>query len=369
MFGKRIVTTMLVATASISMAADTTQPDSWGILRQAIDAGGPGRATALRMLGVIGSAESRSVLEATLKGGHVTEVGLVAAGLTSGQCALYLPDLVMAAQDPRENPARFLILNAIARAGNGDAAKALVEIAGNMGPPTAGIAFGSLSKMGAVAEPLLAKTVTAGRSALSRETAITTLVLMNARGSAAAFRAALQDPDERVRTAGAVALARWGDFAGRPVLEAAAHNAASVYQTEALVMLAKSGQFEALEDLEKLVSSADGEARSRAVWAIARSQSVTLKQLAYRLQLDREPVFRGMLAEKLLDPGDPRDMAVLQAMIAGGDDLDKLIAAGRLLETRSAGLAEQAVARGIGSDSGAARALALEIVASVVSHK
>jgi len=91
-----------------------------------------------------------------------------------------------------------------------------------MGPPTAGIAFGSRSKMGAVAEPLLAKTVTEGRSAV-----------FPGKRDRDAGADECQDPDERVRTTGAGALARWETSREGRCLRQRRIKAASEYQTEA----------------------------------------------------------------------------------------------------------------------------------------
>jgi HEAT repeat protein len=57
-------------------------------------------------------------------------------------------------------------------------------------------------------------------------------------------------------------------------------------------------------------------------------------------------------------------MAVLQAMIADGDEMSRLVAARRLLETAGDGPAGQVVARSLGSGSGAVRALAVETARS-----
>jgi HEAT repeat protein len=355
---------MLAAAAGIAAAADPQQTESWNILTQALHAGGPDQASAFGMLGAIGSAESRAVVEATLRGDDIKAIGLLAAGLTPEQCAFYLPDLGKAAGAPGGGPAALSILDAIARARSADAAGVLAGIADSAGVPTAGVAFGLLERMGDVAAPFLITAVTTGRSAWSRETAVSTLLRMRSAGEAAAFRSALHDTDDRVRTAASVALAWLGDPEGKPQLEAAAANPSSDYQTDAVVGLAILGQSGAFERLEGLVASPDEAVRGRTAWAIARSGSVNLKQFAYRMGFDRQPVFRNMLAERLLDPGDPRDVAVLQAMIADGDEMSQLVAARRLLGTNGSGPAEQVVAKSLGSGNEAVRALAIETASS-----
>jgi len=353
----------LLMTAGI-LAADKPQTDAWHILVQAVDARGPDEASALGMLGAIGNPESRALIEATLKGKDIAAIGLVAVGLTPDQCALYLPDLARAARDPGGGP-KLIILDAIARAGTSDAARILADIADSAGLPTAGVAFGLLEqRMASVAEPLLIETVTSGRSTWSRETAAWTLIRMRAAGALAAFRSALHDTDDRVRFAAAVGLAHLRDAEGKPQLEAAARDHGGKNRIEALVSLAVLGQPEALDSLNALATSPDEAVRGRVVWAMAGSGSMNLKQFAYRLGLDRQAVPRRMLAEKLFDPGDPRDMALLQEMLANGDDISQLVAAQRLLGTKITDRAENVVARALGSEREAARTLALKIASA-----
>jgi HEAT repeat protein len=128
--------------------------------------------------------------------------------------------------------------------------------------------------MGDVAAPFLIAAVTGGRTAWSRETAVSTLLRIRAAGAATAFRAALHDADDRVRTTASAALAWRGDPEGKPQLEAAAANPRSDYQTDALVGLAILGQAGAFGRLEALLTSSDEAVRGRTAWAIARSGSM-----------------------------------------------------------------------------------------------
>jgi HEAT repeat protein len=301
------------------------------------------------------------LLEATLKGKDAFAIGMVAAGLTRSQCEAYLSDLERVAHPPdAETSAVVLpILDAIARAGTEPAAKILSDVAESGNMPAAGVAFGSLGKMGPTSEPLLAKMVTDGRTTWSRETAAWTLLGMKGPLEASAFRAALRDADGQVQTAAAIGLARMGDSAGVPQLERAASGSGSD-RTDALVSLAILGRPGAIETLRGLATSENEAVRGQTVWAMARSGSPAMKGLAYQLELDRQPVLRRMLADKLFDPSDRRDAAELQEMLANGDAVSKVIAAGRLLSTGS-DAAKQAVARALDSDDQNARSLALQI--------
>jgi HEAT repeat protein len=215
--------------------------------------------------------------------------------------------------------------------------------------------------MGAVAEPFLIQMVTAGWSARSRETAAWTLLRMRARGALAAFHSALRDSDEGVRVAAAVGLAQFGNPEGRAQLEAAAGSPGNEYRITALVCLAALGVGHAHDDLKALITGPDEAVRARTVWQMVGSGDVRLKEFAYGLGLDRQPTLREMLAEKLLDPADPRDAAVLQDMITNGDEMSQLIAAQRLLGTKLTERAEAAVGRAIESGNQAVRALAVKI--------
>ncbi len=341
-------------------------PELWDVLKEAIRARGPDQAAALAMLGMIGDAESRALIEATLKGKDGAAISFVAAGLTPIQCALYLNDLGRAAQESEQGGSGIKVLDAIARAGTTGAAQILQNIADSERLPESGVAFGLLEKMGRDAQPSLVRLVTSGRSPLCRETAVWTLIRMNSVDAVAAFRSVLHDPDEKVQIAAAQGLAYLGDAEGKSKLEIAAANAASgsAGQIQSLVGLAVLGQTNALEKLRALAESPDEAIRGRVVWGVVWSGNMGIKDFVYRLGLDRVPVFRSMMAERLLDPRDPRDMAVLREMITAGDDMAKLAAAQRLLGTKLTTEAERTVANGIGSTSGPVRDLAVQIASA-----
>ena len=77
MLGHRLFTAVLAA-AGIAAVADAQQTGWWGILTQALRTRGPGQATAFGMLGAIGSAESRRVIESTLRSDDIRAIGLLA---------------------------------------------------------------------------------------------------------------------------------------------------------------------------------------------------------------------------------------------------------------------------------------------------
>ncbi|HEX3743724.1 MAG TPA: HEAT repeat domain-containing protein [Bryobacteraceae bacterium] len=339
-------------------ALDAAEPGAWRIVSDAAESSGPDRVVALRILGAIGSAESTALLEATLKGNDYHAIGLAAAGLTRRQCGAYLGDLERAAHPP-DGQAEPAVLDGIARAGDDQAAKILIDVAESAALPASGIAFGLLGKMGRASEPLLAETVTSGRSSWSRETAAWTLLGMKDAQDVNAFRSALSDSDERVRIAAAIGLARLGDATGEAQLNAAAGGNGDL-RTDAIVSLAALGRPEAIATLRGLLAGGNEASRGQTVWAIARSGSASLKDLAYRLGVDRQPVLRGMLAERLFDPADKRDAAELQEMLTNGDAVSKVIAAGRLMSTGS-NAAAQALARALDSDNQGARGLALQL--------
>lgn len=351
---------VLLAMAGL-LAADTVQTEAWEAVAKAVRAGGQDAASALEMLGAIGDSSSRALLETTLKSKDGGAIGDVAAGLTAEQCASYLTDLGIAAQDPDVVP-KFGILNAIARAGNVEAAHILVGIADRAGLPTAGAAFGLLGRMGTTAEPLLIDMVTSGHSAWSRETATAVLRRMKVSGALGAFRSALHDSDGGVRIVGALGLAEFGSREGIEQIEAAAASPAGGYQVNALVCLAVLGQSEAFDSLKGILTGPDEAVRGQVVWAMAWFGNARVKEFAYGLGLDRRPAYRNMLADRLLDPDDPRDMSVLQEMITAGDDMSQLIAAHRLLGTKASDRARFVVERALSSDSDAVRHLALKVV-------
>jgi HEAT repeat protein len=342
-------------------AAGSQQTEAWDIINQAVRSHGPDEASALGTLGAVDSPASQALIEATLKSGDGMAIASVATGLTSEQCAAHLADLGRAVEGPIMDVDKPRILGAIARAGNVEAARILSDVADRAGLPVAGVAFGVLGTMGAAAGPVLIGIVTGGHSAWSRETAAAVLRRLKVASALGAFRSALHDPDDKVRIEGALGLADSGSREGIPQLEAAAGSPDGEYRTTALVSLAALGVGHAYDDLKALITGPDEALRARTVWQMVGSGDVRLKGFAYRLGLDRQPIFRGMLAEKLLDPADPRDAAVLQDMIANGDEMSQLIAAQRLLGTKLTALAEATVGRGIESGNQVVRALAVKI--------
>jgi len=310
------------------------------------------------MLGAIGDPKSRALLERILASRDAGAINDAVAGLSSAQCAAHLFELKAAADDPTVRPKNG-ILDAVARADTSAGAEVLRDVAERAEQPDSGIAFGFLERAGGSAEPLLAGIAVSGRTAWSRETALSILRRMNDRRSLPAFRSALNDAAVSVRLAGALGLAQFGYQDGIRELEAAAGDKSSEYQIEAVVALAGLGQSAAFDTLKKLLASREEAVRGQSVWAIARSGNTNLKQFAYNMGLDHQPVFRSMLAEKLLDPNDKRDKATLDEMITHSDELSRLIAAQRLLQTGTT--AKSVVAEGLRSDNEAGRRLALKI--------
>jgi len=356
---------VLLATVTLGLPlwpGDTLQKEAWQIVTDAMRAGGEDAATALGMLPTIDDPTSRTLVGTALKGKDGTAIASISAGLSPAQCRSYLADLGTAAQDPGVGP-KIPILDAIARAGTGEAAEILSRIADGDVGPTAGVAFGLLERMGTLAEPLFLRTATNGKTAWARETALSVLRRMRDTSAVVAFRSALHDSNEGVRTAGALGLAQLGHQDGRQQLETAARDSGSGYQMDALVALAIMGRPGGLDRLRELVTSPDEALRGRAVWAIARSGNMSLKEFSYRLGLDRQPVFRSMLAEKLLDPNDPKDRSVLQEIITKGDDTSQVVAAQRLLQSGVSASAEAAIARALTSQSDEVRHLALKVAA------
>lgn len=360
MLTHRAILAILLGASSL-LAADTIEARAWDVLTQAIKARGEESTIARELLGAIDDAKSRALIDSTFKSEVTWAIDDVAVGLAPAQCRHYLAELGKSALDPRA-PHVLNILVAIARAGTSEAAQVLLDIGEQAGQPTAGVAFGLLGeKMGTVAEPLLIRTVTNGGSVRSRQTAAEILRRKKVPDALAAFRSALHDSEEKVRMAGALGLLQFGYQDGRPQIEAAAGDTGNEYHTEALVALATLGRSEAFDSLRALVTGPDEGVRARTVWAIAGSGNARLKEFAFRLGLDRQPIFRGMFAEKLLDPNDPQDRSVLQDMITTGDEMSQLIAVERLLGTKISARAEPIVARALVSGNEAVRQLAVQI--------
>lgn len=339
------------------IAADAVDTKARQILTSAVSLRGPDQASAIAMLAGIDDPQSQTLRDMILKSNDSTQIDDLASALSVPQCRLYLPNLIDAAQNPQIQPA---VLNAIARAGTSDAATALAGFADSGEQPIAGVALGLLEKMGSVAGPTLSSLARNSRTPLTRETAIWILSRLHIPGSADVFRSALKDSDENVRVAGAIALGQSGQTDGMGELESAAKNQDSV-GIEALVTLAALGRPAALNGLRALLADGNEITRGQAVWAIARSGSLKLKEFAYQLRLDQQPAYRDMLAERLLDPGDPRDASVLRDMIDGDDEMGRLIAAQRLLTSQASDRARKVVVRALASPSEQVRELAIRI--------
>jgi len=354
---KKIVPT--AAIVWVLSAADTTQTAAWKIIVESVRSRGPDQAAAIEALGSINTPASRQLTESILGGKDSFMIAHLVKGLSARQSASLLPQLAAAAREV--NPSTSLqVLAAIARAQNIDAARALGTFVGSGEQPRSGVAFGLLESMGAGAEPVLIDALRNGATAWTRETAGATLRRLASTSAIPAFRSALGDPDENVRSIAAVALARFGIPDGLAQLKSAAAKDSSPYQTAAMVALAALGQSDAIEKLKTAATSADRAVRNSAVWEMAWSGSQSIKQLAYALGLDRDVVSRDMLAEKLLDSSDPRDASVLHDMLDRGGEMSQLIAAQRLLPSGSFA-AKLAVSRALDSQDVAVRAFALKL--------
>ena len=353
-------------------AVDTPEKTAWQVIARALQAGDDQAASALEMLGTIDDPTSRALIEATLKGNDAIAIGRVVAGLTSAQCRSYLGELERVAGELELAPTGFRhfgVLEGIARAGTGPAARILVGIATRAQQPEAGVAFGLLEqRMMTVAEPLLIETALSSQSPWSRETALSILRRAKSPSSLTAYQSALHDPDEHVRAAAALGLAQLGNRDGEAVIGALAKGDLNgPYQAEAAVGMVLLGKLGAIERLRLLVTSPDEAVRGRAVWAIARSGSPVLKEFAYQMGLDRQAIFRTMLAERLWDPSDPRDASALLEMITNGDEMSQLIGAERLTGTKLSARAEPIIASALASNSEAVRHLALKIASGQLS--
>lgn len=341
------------------VAADAVDTKARQILTSAVSLRGPDQASAIAMLAGIDDPQSQTLRDMILKSNDSTQINDLAFALSAPQCRRYLPNLIDAEKNPKIQP-KIPVLNAIARAGTSDAATALAGLADSGEQPTVGMAFGLLAAMGSVAGQSLSSLATNSRTPSTRDTAVWALSDLHIPGSAGVFRAALKDPDENVRVAGAIALGQSGQTDGMGELESAAKNQDSV-GIEALVTLAALGRPAALNGLRALLADGNEITRGQAVWAIARSGSLKLKEFAYQLRLDQQPAYRNMLAERLLDPGNPRDASVLRDMIDGDDETARLIAAQRLLTSQASDRARKAVVQALASPSEQVRKMAIRI--------
>jgi HEAT repeat protein len=325
-----------------------------------IDGGGPEAQRALELLGSVDDERGRNLLGSLLKGANGAAISAVAKGLTAPQCAQYLPDLRKAALDPAVEP-KIEIVAALGRAGTPEAAQALADVADQSSDLLAGIAFGSLERLGIVAEPVLERQLATSQSAKTRETAAHVLRRIGATGAGGAYRNALSDNDSKVRFAAALGLAQLGFPDGAPALELAAKGNNVDYQVEAITALAMLGRSGAVERLKTLARSPSETTRGKTVWAIARSGSPKLRDIAYDLKLEENPRFKTMLVEKLMDPNNARDLRVLRSAVSDENEMLALTAARRLIGTSSEDVAASAVSRGLRSKSEHVRLFALNV--------
>jgi len=355
-----------VLTALTLSAAEDATAGAWRVLKEALRVRGPSSVIALELLGTIDDPTSRALLDEALKSKDAA--WHAAAGLTPPLCIHYLADLRRAARDPNADYSVPLsagintaFLAAIARAGTSEAAQALAEIADEAGFPTAGYVLPQLDSMGPVAEPQLIRLARSGQSPSVRAASIGALRRMKTAGALDAFRAGLHDSDYSVRRIAALALASLGNDEGSRQLEATANDADVNFRNAALAALAALGHADAFDKLKALLASSDEKTRYGAVSAIAATGSPRLKAFAYQMKLDRQPAFAIMLADKLLDPKDPRDKTVLQELMTTGEERSRVLAAEHLLGTTSAGPAESVIKRALTSPDWTMRVFALEV--------
>lgn len=352
------VASVLAGVAAVGQ--ESPQDRAWNILSMAIDAGGPEAQRALELLGSVDDERGRNLLSSILKGANGPAINAVAKGLTASQCVQYLSELRKVALDPAVEP-KIEIVTALGRAGTPEAAKALADVADESSELVAGIAFGSLERLGSAAEPILERQLSTARSGRARETAAHILRRIGATGAAGAFRNALSDSDSSVRVAAALGLAQLGLSDGVAALELAAKGSNVDYQVEAVTALAMLGRAGAVERLKSLANSPSESIRGKTVWAIARSGNPKLKDIAYDLKLEENLHFKSMLVEKLLDPKNPRDLQVLRSAVSDENEMLALTAAKRLIGTSSEDFAGSAVSRGLRSKSEHVRLFALKL--------
>lgn len=336
--------TLCLPAATPIVGEELIRDKAWTILTAAIDNGGPNAQLALQLLGGVEDDRGRALVRSILSGTSGPAINAVAKGLAASQCGQYLQELRRAALDPSVEP-KMEIVATLGRAGNPEAARALVEIADQRADPLAGIAFGSVELMGSLAKPVLIQELTTGRSAKGRETAAHILRRLGATEAVAAYRSALSDSDSNVRLAAALGLAQLGLADSTAQLELAAKGGDVDHRIEAVTALAILGRLGAIDALKTIVTSSEEALRGEAVWAIARSGNARLKSLAYELKLHENVHFRSMLVEKLLDPSEPQDLAVLRATLGDKNEMSALIAARRLLGTPSESLARPTITR------------------------
>lgn len=345
---KHLITVVLLSSiAALAAVDDLDSTDYWNILTSAISSPGPNADGVRELLGTIDDQKARDLLKAILSGTDGGAIEYAARGLSPDQCRQYLPQLKKVALDSTIEPKTGL-LAAIARAGTLQAAQILGDVADQGSQPAAGVAFGLLKQMGSIAQPVLQREAEAG-TPWERETAAAILRGASTPEAQAAFEADLHNSDKNVRIAGALGLARMGISDGKAVLETAARENNPDYQIDALVALAGLNEPEAIQRVIHLLNYSNETMRARIVWAIARYRMPSLKALAYRLQMENKPAFRSMLAEKMLDPSDPQDLAALKKMLADCRQMDGLIAAETLDKAGLSELSKDAISCGLSS--------------------
>jgi HEAT repeat protein len=359
----QIIVVLVLAFFSTAQLPASVKDTAWNVLTLAIDAGGPEADSALALLGSIQDPRARQVMDRILKGSNDSAIDDVAEGLTPVEANNYLTELKDAALRNVTHP-RPRIISAMARAGTAKAATALRELANQGTEPMAGLAFGMLSEMvPTVADPELIMGLLQGASPQVRETAGFVLVEKWSRSYIPVFRSALKDPRKRVRLAAALGLAKSGISDGVTELKATANGSDKDLRLDAIVALASLGEPKAISELKQLVKTSDGANKARVVWAIASFGAPGLKRLTYELGLNVNPIFVSMLAEKLYDPSDARDLSAMRSALKGGD-IPGLAIAGELLGTSADKDAAAEIIRGLATTSQPMRDLAVQIAVS-----
>ncbi|MGC2660690.1 MAG: HEAT repeat domain-containing protein [Bryobacteraceae bacterium] len=304
-------------------------------------------------------------MEHILKGRNDSAIEEVAQGLTPMEAKDYLPELRDAALRNSTPHPRLQTLGAIAGAGTDKAARVLAELANQGTEPTVGVALGLLSEMPpAVAMPEWIKELLAGTSPHVREATAFALASKRARQAIPALRSALKDPNEKVLFAAELGLARFGISGGVKELNATAGGHDKDLSLIAIVGLASLEEPKGVNELKELVKTSDGANKGSVVWAIASFGATGLKPLTYELGLDRNPVFVSMLAEKIYNPNDKRDLSVMRSALGRHDDIPGLVVASKLLGTSADKDAEADLRRGLSSMSKPVRDFAVHVATS-----
>lgn len=364
---KFVISAVLLWTCSTpATALDDSKEDAWRVLHTAIESRGPNADEVYRLLGTINDAEARKLLNATLKaGGWAAYVS--AQGLSPDQCRTYLSLLKPLALDPSVGGKQF-VLGAIAKLSSAEAADILQEIADKDEEPASGMAFGLLESLGQAATVALARESHIDRTAPKRETAVYTLTRIAHRDQLPTLRAAIRDSDPGVRFAAALGLVQVGSPEGESELELALANGSADNRREAAVALAALGSEGAVARLKSLLSTSDQAEKARIVWTIARIGGARLKTFVYESRLQKQPEFASMIAEKLLDTRDPRDLLTLSELLGSPDESARIVAAERLLNTRFSAQAQAVITTEINSQAESARRLALDVATSKLSQ-